>query len=297
LAVVPIAGSVCVAVSGHDCAYPPPGSPLTAPACYATLSPRTDFSTALDHVTHLYAVLGSGGSWDCYGSDNNRAFWQADDPLIQGWRNLDQIPTEWTTTSDWLGGPHSPFTMSRETSNGRTSLFDPVGADGQVQLYAWDWQASAFSRGGAQLPADSHMFEMDDDFMIFGHPSGPDCSYFGQTGVELYQAAWQTHGNGVALDLTYQPTDASGPTPTTTPTTPTTAPNAPVCVMPDVQDIDVAEAQASLVDAGCGTATISYRNDASTDYGYVISQTPRAGAGLPAGRRPHLVVSNNRGGL
>jgi hypothetical protein len=161
--VVPIQGQVRIWTSGQDCAFPPPSSSLQGPACSVTRNPPADFTTALQHVRHLYAVLGSGGSSDCGGSDNNRAFWQADDPLIQAWRNLSMAPTEWVHSTD-PGGSHAPFTVTRETAAGRTSLFDWLGADGQVQLYVWDNEAVAFTRGGQALPADSHMFEIDDDF-------------------------------------------------------------------------------------------------------------------------------------
>ena len=190
-------GQACVWVSGSECAHPTDGS---APACSVVPLPRWDYSMALEHVTRLYDILGYGWAGSsCGGADNNRIFWSGDDALIGGWRNVGTALPEWANSQD-IGGPHAPFTMSRETVTGRP--FSNDGPDGQVQLYAWDWQAQPFARGSAWLPADPKLFELDDDYNTI-HDSSPECWYGGQWGTSLYISHFQYKGNFAPVDLSY----------------------------------------------------------------------------------------------
>src|SRR5450432_1610446 len=138
------------------CVYYPSGQACQdANACTYSVSPRNDFTMALEHVSMMYEVLAPNGS--CGGDDNNRIFWRADDPLIQNLRNMWMGLPEWDRNDD-LGGPHGPFNNASATIS--TRPFSCDGPDGQAQFYSYDDQAVAFSRGSTSLPADGHMFEL-----------------------------------------------------------------------------------------------------------------------------------------
>lgn len=155
--------------------------------CYEAPQQRTNYEMALEHVTKLYEILAPNDS--CGGDDNNRIFWQAgtdssNDQLIQAFRN--RTMPAWGPNGD-LGGPHAPFDNASSTMNGRPFSCD--GPDGQAQFYSWDTKCTyggqkgcsniqAFSRGSVYLPADSRMFELDDDYDTV-HNSSPLCSYCG----------------------------------------------------------------------------------------------------------------------
>jgi hypothetical protein len=189
--------------------------------CYAAPRPRTNYEMALEHVTKLYEILAPNDG--CGGDDNNRIFWQAgtdssSDQLIQAFRN--QTMPAWGPNGD-LGGPHEPFDNASATTNGRPFSCD--GPDGQAQFYSWDTTCTyggqkgcspiqAFSRGSAYLPADSRMFELDDDYDTF-HNSSPLCSYCGgQYGVTMYQNHWcPSQGNFASCDWNYTPTPVTYP--------------------------------------------------------------------------------------
>ncbi|MEO7096733.1 MAG: hypothetical protein ABI175_25975 [Polyangiales bacterium] len=190
----------CRWINGWECAHPYDG---TSPRCYETVAPRSDFSMALEHVTRLYEVLGGSGS--CSGEDDNRTFWNVDDPLIQGLRNNYAGLPEWGNGAD---KPHAPFTNVTETETGSPLWND--GPDGQIQFYSWDWEGRGFARGGRWLPPDARMIELDNDYNTL-HDSSPDCSYLGRSGVDRYVSKWQSKGNGQSVDLWYQPTPVCTP--------------------------------------------------------------------------------------
>jgi hypothetical protein len=199
-------------------------------SCYAASSPepRTNYEMALEHVTKLYEILAPNDG--CGGDDNNRIFWQAgtdssNDQLIQAFRNR-RMPA-WGPNDD-LGGTHPPFDNGSSTMNGRPEACD--GPDGQAQFYSWDTTCTydgqkgcspiqAFWRGSAYLPADSRMFELDDDYNAFlsgftkGHDSSPLRLYCGgQYGVNMYESHWcPSQGNFAACDFGYTPTPVNYP--------------------------------------------------------------------------------------
>jgi len=183
---------LCVYLDGNSC--------VQNGYCYQGPGQRYDFSMALEHVTQLYELLAPNGN--CGGDDNNRIFWSADASLIGYFRNYYYGLPMWDTNGD-LGGPHSPFNNASSTITGRPFSCD--GPDGQAQFYSYDYQAVAFWRGSAFLPADGHMFELDDDYDTV-HNSSPECSYCGgRWGISMYIGEWQGQGNGAPVDLGYAP--------------------------------------------------------------------------------------------
>lgn len=184
------------------CVYMDANSCVQNGYCYESPGQRWNYSMALEHVTMLYDLLAPDGS--CGGEDNNRIFWQADDQLIGYFRNYGYGLPEWDTNGD-LGGPHGPFNNASSTITGRPFSCD--GPDGQAQFYSYDWQAQWFQRGSAWLPADGHMFELDDDYNTT-HDSSPECSYCGgQYGRTMYENHWcSIKGNNAPCDWGYSPT-------------------------------------------------------------------------------------------
>lgn len=181
--------NACDYVSAYDC--------YTRGGCDEQVGVRSDWSMALEHVTKLYEVLDNGS---CSGDDGNRSFFSADADLIGSFRN--RYLTAWTGNSD-LGSVHSPFNNRTETINGRPFSCD--GPDGQIQMYSYDYQGVAFTRGGKYLPADGRMFELDDDYDTT-HESNPTCYYCGgQYGLSMYESHWRYQGNAQPFDWGYAP--------------------------------------------------------------------------------------------
>lgn len=157
--------------------------------------PRTDHDIALNHVDALYAVNGNNGS-GCGGGDNHRLYFSADDQLIYALRNIDfSAPVGWRRSED-LGGPHSPFTQSRETMHGKPR--------GQTHQWAWDYQAGYVNRPGIYGVYDPHLVEMDIDY-DWQHDSNPECFYGGTYGRYEYQNKWYNHGLGGSAEYEYTP--------------------------------------------------------------------------------------------
>jgi hypothetical protein len=144
----------------------------------------------LDHVKELHSMAAETSS--CGGPDN-RMYFTADDTLMYAMRNLGSIPQGWKSSGDWAG-PHSPFTQSRETIQGRPR--------GQTHQWAWDYEASVGVQksGMAFRDYDPHLIELDMDYN-WVHDSNPECSYDGEYGRARYARVW---GNGLA-DLSYRP--------------------------------------------------------------------------------------------
>jgi hypothetical protein len=189
----PGAAGLCVHMDANGC--------VQNGYCFATPGVRTDFAMALEHVTQLYELLAPNSN--CGGDDNNRIFWSADAQLIGYFRNYAFGLPMWDTNGD-LGGPHSPFNNASSTLNGRPFSCD--GPDGQAQFFSFDWQAVGFQRGAAFLPADGHMFELDDDYDTV-HNSSPECFYCGgQFARSMYESHWcSRQGNGAPCDWGYAP--------------------------------------------------------------------------------------------
>ncbi len=206
----------CWSVDAYDC--------YQRGLCREEPQSRTDYEMALEHVTRLYEILGQDGFFGgCSGSDNNRIFWQAgtdssNDQLIQALRN--RTMPAWGANGD-IGGVHEPFDNASSTINGRPFSCD--GPDGQAQFYSWDTKCSysgqkgcsnvqSFSRGSTYLPADSRMFELDNDYDTI-HQSSPTCSYGwcgGKYGVTMYEEHWcPSQGNFAPCDWNYTPRPAS----------------------------------------------------------------------------------------
>lgn len=163
--------------------------------CAASLAPRTDHDMALNHVTTLYAVNGNDGG-GCGGMNYHRLYFSADDELIYKLRNIDALgPVGWRRSED-LGGPHSPFTQSRETMHGQPR--------GQTQQWAWDYEAVYMTRPGVFGVYDPHLIEMDIDYNGI-HDSNPECSYGGTYGRYKYQNTWYNQGLGGSAEYEYSP--------------------------------------------------------------------------------------------
>lgn len=191
--------------------------------CSEVPQSRTDYEMALEHVTKLYDILAPNDG--CGGTDNNRIFWQAgtdssNDQLIQALRN--RTMPAWGANGD-IGGVHEPFDNASSTMNGRPFSCD--GPDGQAQFYSWDTKCTyggqkgcsniqGFWRGSVYLPADSRMFELDNDYDTT-HNSSPYCSYGwcgGGYGVTMYEQHWcPSQGNFAPCDWNYTPTPVDVP--------------------------------------------------------------------------------------
>jgi hypothetical protein len=180
-------GPACFQVSGDSC--------VQMGKCYYSSFPRTDHDMILNHVTKIYAINGSNGN-SCYGMEYNRIFFSADNELIYLLRNIQfGLPT-WGNSTD-LAGPHSPFTQSREGLEGSPK--------GQIQEWAWDYQASYMTRPGVYGVFDPHLVEMDIDYTLT-HPSNPECFYNNIYGRTFYQNYWSVRGLGGSAEFDYDPT-------------------------------------------------------------------------------------------
>ena len=160
---------------------------------YTVVQPRTGMylEKMLDHVTRIYSMAAETSS--CGGSDN-RMYFSADDTLMFGLRNLASAPVGWRNSED-LGGPHSPFTQSRETFAGKPR--------GQTHQFAWDSEVVWVQKSGmATAVYDPHLVELDIDYNWI-HDSNPECSYGGEYGRTVYANFWSTQG--WPADLSYQP--------------------------------------------------------------------------------------------
>jgi hypothetical protein len=165
--------------------------------CTRTQLPRIDFDTALNHVTKLYSINGqSSAVFNCGGEDSNRLFFSVDNELIYALRNIDSAaPVGWRKSQDY-GGPHSPFTQSRETNRGRPR--------GQIHEFGLDSEAQYMNRPGVYGVYDPHIAEMDIDYNSV-HDSNPECSYPFTSGRNIYQNFWSGEGLGGLADYNYYP--------------------------------------------------------------------------------------------
>ena len=179
-----------------------------------------DATHALSHVTRLYRVIGGQGATasapgSCGGGEYNRMIMQEDMALHaaqlaantrQGATPYDlaDITTSWRDSHD-AGGPHAPFDLSDETSDGAPR--------GQTQYFrdpASTLANTALGRTDLMTLVDPYALEMDQDYDCT-HNSNPDCSYtfYGpacvpetnQAGTLIYrgnygdfEAAWKPTG-------------------------------------------------------------------------------------------------------
>lgn len=196
----------CQWMSGIDCA--------SAGACSYVDQQRTNYETALDHVTRIYAVNGNGcpasnPSCECGGGDNHRLFFGADDALIGMIRNFDFGLPEWHDSED-LAGAHAPFNNSSETLTKMARAW-PFSAAGQMHFWRWDYEAQYLNRPGVYGVYDPHVVELDIDYAILGHPSNPECSYGGTYGRAKYEQIFWNKGFGGSAEYGYAPASCVGP--------------------------------------------------------------------------------------
>ncbi len=160
------------------------------------------FEKMLDHVSKIYEIAANKP--DCsrdWGAEFDRFWFQADDALIFALRNIDfSAPTGWGRSSD-LGGPHSPFTQSRETNAGKPR--------GQTQEFAWDYEATWYTRGVTTPILDPHLVEIDMDYN-WVHDSNPECYYEGEYGRARYVRTWSALGYPCIV-YSYAPDRPAGP--------------------------------------------------------------------------------------
>ena len=183
---------------------------ITARLAGGTLA---DGSVILDHVTTLYRAVGGDGATattpgSCGGGEANRLI-LAMDPALHavlvtvntstggsaGARPITDIPTGgfWRDSHD-LGGPHAPFDLSDETSDGAPR--------GQLQFFTDPTGAAAttpLGRVDLTTLVQPYALEVDQDYDCT-HNSNPVCDYtlYGplcapettQEGIAIYTATY-----------------------------------------------------------------------------------------------------------
>src|SRR6185295_6470976 len=151
----------------------------------------SDWTTPLDHVNGCYAFLGDGLDGNHCGGDDNRIFVSMDNILhnamIGANANSNSFITfdqngnnNWKKSSD-LGGPHSPFDASNETSYGH-----PRG-----QMHFWKSNAgfgTPVYNIGVDGVVDENIMELDQDYDII-HSSSTECTY-GSGGCDTCSGSW-----------------------------------------------------------------------------------------------------------
>jgi hypothetical protein len=147
-----------------------------------------DGMRALEHVTKLYRVIGGQGATatnagSCGGGEYNRMFFHMDQELhdaqVAANQHQGAVPHDisdviaasyWRNSQD-VGGPHSPFDTSDETSGGAPR--------GQTQYFANPNSAAAqqpLGRMDLTTLVDPYALEIDQDYDCT-HNSNPDCDY------------------------------------------------------------------------------------------------------------------------
>jgi hypothetical protein len=167
--------------------------------------PRQGYQTEkmLDHVSKIYEMAANNPGCDHdWGTIYDRFWFQADDALLYALRNIDSAaPTGWGRSAD-IGGAHSPFTQTRETSNGKPR--------GQTQEFAWDYEAVWYTRGVTTPILDPRLVEIDMDYNFPWHDSNPECYYQGEYGRARYVRAWSRLGYPCVV-YSYSPDRPAGP--------------------------------------------------------------------------------------
>jgi hypothetical protein len=138
-----------------------------------------DHTRMLEHVTKLYRVIGGQNATatdpgSCGGGEYNRLFFHVDPQLHDA--QLAHAIADITASSSWrasqdIGGPHSPFDISDETSGGAPR--------GQTQYFADPTSTAAnapLGRMDLATLVDPYALEMDQDYDCT-HNSNPGCSY------------------------------------------------------------------------------------------------------------------------
>ncbi len=195
-------------------------------ATFLTLSARLegsrliDGTSALDHVVRLYRLTGGEGATatdagSCGGGEYNRVLVSVDAPLhaafVAAHDHAGAAPfdladvreaTGWRDSHD-VAGPHAPFDLSDETSEGAPR--------GQVQLFRDPTSAAAMQPLGRldlETLVDPYALELDHDFDCV-HSSNPLCTYVfygplcapaaSELGTDVYGASYG------AVDLAWRP--------------------------------------------------------------------------------------------
>jgi uncharacterized protein (TIGR03437 family) len=183
-------GGPCFYMTGEEC--------WQKGFCTLEEAPRSDFRTALDYVTRIWAINGAGGG--CGGGNSNRLYFTASDELMTLIRNFEFGLPEWRDSAD-LAGPHSPFNNSSETFTGQPR--------GQIHFWRWDHEAQVLFRPGVEGVYDPHIVEIDLDYNTV-HDSNPLCYYDGLYGLIKYQNLWSPRGLGGSAEFDYNPCAAAG---------------------------------------------------------------------------------------
>ena len=188
-----------------------------------------DGSSMLWHIKKIYRISGGQGATanspgSCGGGEYNRMIMSMDAALqaaqlaanqhkgarqMYGKPDLADIPqsSTWRDSHDGAG-PHTPFSLSDETSQG--------GPRGQTQYFSDPTSQLAHAPlGRLDLPSlvDPYAVEMDQDYDC-PHNSNPDCTYvtYGSLclpqaalkGTDVYTKSYGSFGAG------YAPTDCGG---------------------------------------------------------------------------------------
>jgi hypothetical protein len=160
-----------------------------------------------DHVEALYGVLDDA-SESCSGLGNNRLYGRFSALGEEAVRDLGSRgigmygPMNWRASRDW-GGPHAPFTGSRESDRG--------GPRAQIHYFNFDADARPINRREVERVTNGRAFEFDLDYNWL-HDSNPVCTYSGRRGYDRYRSTWGEPAGGAPVEYEYQPGGCAGTT-------------------------------------------------------------------------------------
>lgn len=158
-----------------------------------------------DHVESVYGIMDDA-SGSCSSLGNNRLYGRLTARGIEAFRDLGSRgvgmygPMNWRSSQDW-GGPHAPFTGSRES--------DRSGPRAQVHYFLFDGDARPIARREVETVNHPRAFEMDLDYNWL-HDSNPVCTYSGKKGYDRYKATWGEGAGWTPVEYEYTPGGCAG---------------------------------------------------------------------------------------
>lgn len=158
-----------------------------------------------DHVESIYGVMDDASN-SCSSLGNNRLYGRLTVRGIEAVRDLGVRgvgmygPMSWRSSRD-LGGPHAPFTGSRES--------DRSGPRAQIHYFLHDGEARAIGRREVETVVHPRAFEIDLDYNWL-HDSNPVCTYSGKKGYDRYRSTWGEGAGWTPVEYDYSPGGCAG---------------------------------------------------------------------------------------